>query len=213
MNRLMSVLGVTTLIAAASWSGFAYIGGRLGTPLAIGPFPVQIVSVLAAFLSLASLFASVIFALIKRRPAQRVVVTLAVSFSICLVGFAVAPAKVFRVGFRHRITSTVTADDADELREIARVSRQTLPMEGRLPGPEKSSLWNESEHRAQWTVLEKDTALDKLDPTLTLFNEPNTVTISWGGALVGHWGVIIQTDGQTGVGDIASDIATFISSN
>lgn len=209
MNRLMSILCVATVIAAASWSGFEYIGGRLGTPLAIGPFPVQILSVLAAFLSLASLFALVIFALIKRRPARRVVVALAVSFSICLVGFTVTPAKVFRVGFRHRITSTVTAD---ELREIARVSRQTLPMQGRSPGPGKSSLWNESEHRAQWTALTKATALSKLDSTLTLFNGANTVTISWGGALVGHWGVIIQMDESTGSGDIARDIATFISS-
>ncbi|MBK8000969.1 MAG: hypothetical protein IPK15_20225 [Verrucomicrobia bacterium] len=205
----MSILCVATVIAAASWSGFEYIGGRLGTPLAIGPFPVQIVSVLAAFLSLASLFSLVIFALIKRRPALRAAVALAVSFAICLVGFTVTPAKVFRVGFRHRITSTVTAD---ELREIARVSRQTLPMQGRMPGPEKKSLWNESEHRAHWTALTKATALSKLDPTLTLINGPSAVTISWGGALVGHWGLIIQTDGKSEGGDIAGDIATFMSS-
>lgn len=209
MNRLMSILCVATVVAAASWCGFEYIGGRLGTPLAIGPFPVQILSVLAAFLSLASLFALVIFALIKRRPAQGVMVALGVSFSICLVGFAVTPAKVFRVGFRHRINSSVTAD---ELREIARVSHQTLPMQGRMPGPGKTSLWNESEHRAQWTALSKSTALSKLDPALTLFNGPNAVTISWGGALVGHWGLIIQTDGKSEGGDIASDIATFMSS-
>lgn len=209
MNRLMSILCVATVIAAASWSGFAYIGGRLGTPLAIGPFPVQIVSVLAAFLSLASLFGLVIFALIKRRPAQRVAVALAVSFSICLVGFAVTPAKVFRVGFRHRITSSVTAD---ELREIARVSHQTLPMQGRMPGPRKTSLWNESEHRAQWTALIGATALSRLDPTLVLHNGTDSVSISWGGALVGHWGVVIQMGGNTGNGDIARDISTFIGS-
>jgi hypothetical protein len=209
MNRLMSILCVAIVVAAASWSGFAYIEGRLGAPLALGPIPVQIVSVLAAFLSLASLFALVIFALIKRRPAQRVVVALAVSFSICLVGFTITPAKVFRVGFRHRITSTITAD---ELREIARVSRQTLPMQGRLPGPEKRSLWNESEHRAHWTALTKATALSKLDSALTLFNGANAVTISWGGALVGHWGLIIQTDDKSVSGDISGDIATFMSS-
>ena len=56
------------------------------------------------------------------------------------------------------------------------------------------------------------TALSKLDPTLTFFNGPNAVTISWGGALVGHWGLIIQTDGKSEGGDIARDITTFVSS-
>lgn len=81
-----------------------------------------------------------------------------------------------------------------------------------MPGPGKASLWNESEHRAQWTALISATALSKLDPTLVLHNGTDSVSISWGGALVGHWGLIIQPDSKSEGGDIGGDIATFMSS-
>jgi hypothetical protein len=51
-----------------------------------------------------------------------------------------------------------------------------------------------------------------LDPSLTIFNRSDAVEISWGGALIGHWGVIIQPDGKTETGDVAGGITTFISS-
>jgi hypothetical protein len=54
--------------------------------------------------------------------------------------------------------------------------------------------------------------LSKLDPSLTVYNGTDIVAISWGGALVGHWGLIIQVDSETGTGDIANGIRTFISS-
>ena len=210
MKHFTTILCVTFAIATASCHIISYIGGRQGTHLAIGAFPAQIVPMLAAVFSLASLFVCLVFALITRRPARRAAAALTISLLFFMVGFAISPAKVFQAGFRHRITLTVSVD---ELRGIARVCHLTLPVDGRLPGPQKTSLWNESEHRAQWKALTGATALGKLDSWLTVHNGTDTVTISWGGALVGHWGLIIQTDSKGGTGDIASDIRTFISSD
>jgi hypothetical protein len=111
---------------------------------------------------------------------------------------------MFQIGFRHRINSTVSPA---ELREIARVCSDTLPLDGRLPGPEKWSLWNETEHRATWNTLVNSTSLRKLDPWMLIFNYADKVEITWGGPL-GHWGIIIQKNGSVG-GDIAPGIRTF----
>jgi hypothetical protein len=134
---------------------------------------------------------------------------LALAFFFVIAGFAFSPEKVFQAGFRQRITSTVSAD---ELRGLARACHRALPVGGSLPGPQKDSLWDESAHRTQWNHLAGSTALSKLDPSLTVYNGTDIVAISWGGALVGHWGLIIQVDSETGTGDIANGIRTFISS-
>jgi len=51
------------------------------------------------------------------------------------------------------------------------------------------------------------TSLGKLDAPTVIFNHADAVEIDWGGALVGHWGIIIQKNGSVG-GDIAPDIRT-----
>ncbi|HWW01871.1 MAG TPA: hypothetical protein VNZ64_19380 [Candidatus Acidoferrum sp.] len=209
MKHLNKILCVTTAIAAGSSYAIAYVGGRQGMPLSLGGFPAEVAPTLISLLCLASLVVMLVIALIKRRPAGKTSVLLVVAFLIFALGFALAPATVFQAGFRHKIKSTVSPD---ELRQIARSCHATLPPRGRLPGPRKWSLWNESEHRPQWNALVGSSSLGKLDPSLTIFNNTDMVEIAWGGALVGHWGLIIQTDGKTQTGDIAEGIKTFISS-
>jgi hypothetical protein len=177
-------------------------------PLSIAGFPAEIAPILMSVFCLGSLVVLFVIGLVKSRPVAKTLSALGVSLLIAALGFAVAPAKVFQIGFRQRIRSTVSAS---ELREIARVCRETLPLETRLPGPGKTTLWNESENRAQWNALLRSTALGKLDPSLTIVNGREAVEISWGGALVGHWGLVIQQGGKAGTGDLASDITTFIS--
>jgi hypothetical protein len=41
-------------------------------------------------------------------------------------------------------------------------------------------------------------------------NCPRIVAIGWGGALVGHWGIIIYMDNKRRVGDFAEDIQTIV---
>ena len=178
-------------------------------PLSLGGFPAEAVPGLIGLLSLASLVVLWVVALINRRSAGRTSILLGIALLFLRLGFAAPPARVFQMGFRQEIKSTVSPD---ELRAIARLCHETLPLHERLPGPNKWSLWNEQEHRPQWSVLVGSSSLGKLDPSLIVFNETDSVEIAWGGALVGHWGLIIQTGDKTEPGDIGEGIRTFISS-
>lgn len=199
------------IVFAATFSFFAisYIGGRLGMPLSIGMLPAQIVPVLIILFSTIALLVICVVTLVKGRNRRLAFSMLALSLLFSVSGLVVAPAKIFQIGFRHGIKSTISSA---ELREIARVCSNTLPLNGRLPGPKKWSLWNETEHRATWNALVNSTSLGKLDSSMVIFNYADEVEIAWGGALVGHWGVIIQKTGSSS-GDIAPGIKTFISSD
>jgi hypothetical protein len=55
--------------------------------------------------------------------------------------------------------------------------------------------------------------IDKLDPWMVIFKHSRSVEISWGGALAGHWGIIIDTGPDRKPGDIALGIKTVVSLN
>jgi hypothetical protein len=209
MKYVSQILCGAVAIATIASYAISYFDGRRGMPMSIAGLPAQIVPMLMSVFCLGSLVVLLVTGLVKGRPVGKTLSALALSLLFVVLGFAVVPAKVFQIGFRQRMRSTVSAS---ELREIARFCHETLPIQTRLPGPGKWSLWNESEHRSHWNALVQATAVGKLDPSLTIFNGTDTVEIVWGGALVGHWGLIIQTDGKTETGDVAEGIRTFISS-
>jgi hypothetical protein len=196
------------MVFAATFSFFvvSYIGARLGMPLSIGILPAYIVPVLIILFSTMALFVICVVTLVQGRNRRLAFSMLVLSLLFLAAGFFIAPANIFQIGFRHRIKSTISPA---ELREIARVCSNALPLDGCLPGPKKWSLWNETEHRATWNALASSTSLGKLDSSMVIFNHANEVEIAWGGTLVGHWGVIIQKTGS-GSGDIAPDIRTFV---
>lgn len=176
-------------------------------PLSIGMLPAQIAPALIILFSIITLFVICVVTLVKRRNRRLAFSMLALSLLFSVSGFVVAPAKIFQIGFRHGIKSTISPA---ELHEIARVCSSTLPLDGRLPGPKKWSLWNETENRPIWNTFVNSTSLGKLDSSMVIFNHADEVEIAWGSALVGHWGIIIQKTG-TSSGDIAPGIKTFIS--
>lgn len=205
-QSLCAIVGIATI----SFYTISYIGGRQGMPLSVAGLPAQIIPALLGLICLGCLLVTLIVALIRRRERPVALATAGLALLFFMLVFAVAPATVFQIGFRSRITSTVTPD---ELREIALVAHETLPEGGRLPGPEKWSLWNEDEHQTQWDSLVKRTAIAKLDPWMLILKHPDSVELSWGGAVVGHWGVIIDTGTEQRDGDIATGIRSYISSH
>jgi hypothetical protein len=60
-------------------------------------------------------------------------------------------------------------------------------------------------------MLTNSTSLGKLDSFIVIYQQPNNVELSWGGALIGHWGVRVENATTTATGDIAPGVATFIS--
>jgi hypothetical protein len=174
-------------------------------PLAIGILPVGSVPALLILFSITVLLLICVVTLVKGADRRFAFSMLVLSCLFLASGFVVAPGKVFQIGFRQRILSTVSPA---ELREIARVCSTAMPLDGRLPGPGNWSLSDEPEYRETWNVLTNRTSLGKLDSPTVIFNHASSVEIAWGGALAGHWGVIIQKDGAAG-GDIAPGIRTF----
>ena len=173
-------------------------------PLSIGMLPVHIVPLLTILFSIMALFVICVVALATGRNRRLAFSMLVLSLLFLMPAFLIGP-SIFQIGFRQRTKSTVSPA---ELREIARACSNALPLDGRLPGPKKWSLWNEAEHRTTWDALVNSTSLGKLDSSMLIFNHADEVEIAWGGALVGHWGIIIQKNGSVG-GDIAPDIRTF----
>lgn len=174
-------------------------------PLSIGIFPVGGVSALLILFSITVLLFICAVTLVKGADRRFAFSMLALSLFLLAVGFFTSRANFFQMGFRHRIKSAISPA---ELREIARVCSDTLPLDGSLPGPTKRSLWNETEHRATWSALASSTSLGRLDSSMVIFNYAEKVEIVWGGALVGHWGIIIHKNGS-GSGDLAPGIRTF----
>lgn len=145
-----------------------------------------------------------------QRNARLVVLTCAgLGCLFFLIIFTVQQARIFQIGFRTRIESQITPE---ELRQIAASVQNLLPENGRIAGPEKNFSTTKDERR-QWEILSDTTAIEKLDQWMVIFNNPQTVGISWGGALIGHWGIKIDTGSEQTPGDIALGIRTYISSN
>jgi hypothetical protein len=192
-------------VATVSFFVMEYIDGRYGIILFfIGPLPAQIVPFLIIFFSSILLAALCIVTLAQRSNRRLAFTMLALSCLFLAPGLIITPPKVVQIGFRQRILATVSPA---ELREIALVCSTVIPLDGRLPGPWNWSPADEPESRGTWNVLTNRTSLGKLDAPTVIFNHADAVEIDWGGALAGHWGIIIQKNGSVG-GDIAPDIRT-----
>lgn len=203
----ISCVIIITLSTVASFI-LSYAQGRAGRWFSVFGFPAGIIPLLMNISCLIVLCVLSLVALVKRQQARLALAALSISTLLVVTEFIVSPARVFQFGFRQRIQGTLSAE---ELRQIARVCHDTLPIDGMLPGPEKHSLWTEQEHRPIWVTLTNSSSLGKLDPSMVIFNRSDAVELSWGGALVGHWGVRIQNEPVTNAGDIGPGITTFVS--
>jgi hypothetical protein len=193
-------------VATVSFFVMEYIDGRYRILLFfIGPLPAKIVPGLIIFFSSILLAALCIVTLAQGKNRRLAFTMLVLSCLFLAPGFVITPPKVFQIGFRQRILATVSPT---ELREIAHVCSTTISLDGRLPGPGNWSPADEPEYRETWNVLTSRTSLGKLDAPTVIFNHANSVEIAWGGALAGHWGVIIQKTGSAS-GDIAPGIRTY----
>jgi hypothetical protein len=202
------MLCVIAFLSTVSLFVISYVGGRAGMPVSIAGLPAQIVPHLINTSCIGCLLLLLLLAMVKRKHVGATVTALLLSTAFAAAGFLFPPARLFKLGFRERLQARLSVD---ELRQIARVFQQNAPPDGKLPGPGKRSLWTEQEHAPFWTALTNSTSLGKLDSFIVIYKQPDNVELSWGGALIGHWGVRIKNAATATDGDIAPGIATFIS--
>ena len=217
-TRIPSVWISIAFISFLSGLVIPYLEGRSNS---FWVMPLMLPASLFPFVLLFVSSAALAWCWIRSVLAKRDVIAVGVMFSLSVVLFGTSiklrPSYLFHCGFHHYAKTILTTD---EWRSISRVAQERLGPEGKLPGPEKN-LWDEKEHRALWSELCGATAIQKLDPSLMIFVHPEETEIVWGGALVGHRGVIVFTStrghderGQTTQAKfIADDIATFVSAD
>lgn len=198
-----------------------YVEGRRNDWMVIPlPFPagaLPIFFLLTACVVLASNW-------IRSISARRQVVLKGLLFSIgllCLVAdFRVPHAVFFLRGFSQYVRTIMTAD---EWRSIARFAQEHLKPGTTFHAPLKLIPANETEaaqQRELWPAIKAATPIGRLHPVLTMFLDSDKTVIEWGGALVGHRGVIVFTHqgGQLPPGVfraqyVTDDIATYITAD
>jgi hypothetical protein len=148
-------------------------------------FPVGLLPPVLLFVSCIALFLFCIRSVVAKR--NGLAVMLFAALLLFGASFAIRPADLFLLGFRDYAKNVLTLD---EWRGISRFAQEHLRADGRLPGPGKN-LWNEKDHRALWSALVAATRIQKLDSSLMIFVNAESTEIVWGGALVGHHGVVI----------------------
>jgi hypothetical protein len=184
--------------------------------LSVGGLPANVIPSLLELFALLALVILLFVSIKRSSGVATTVVSLLIAIHCFIGGCAVSRARVFQTGFRHKIQKTISAE---ELRTLAYVARSHIPVGGYIPGPAKLSLWTEAEHAKTWSILTNTTSLGKLDPWVVIAVRDDVVELSWGGALVGHWGLFIRdvaprvNQTMEDSGDIAPDISTFIGGN
>jgi hypothetical protein len=181
---------VVVLIAFGLRFAMPYLEGRSNSWWAIPPmFPADWVPLLLMVVGAILLLSNWIRAVKAKQPAFIRGGSLLVSLLILGYSFTVRTAALFHLGFTHYANRVLTAE---EWREISRFAQEHLQPGEQLPGPGKN-LWVEREHRKLWSALNAATQVGKLDRSLVVFVQSGSTEILWGGALVGHWGVVIST--------------------
>jgi hypothetical protein len=153
-------------------------------------FPIGLLPSVLLLVSCSALFLFWIRSVAAKRNGVVTAVMPVAALLLFGASFVIRPADLFLLGFRDYAKNVLTLD---EWRGISRFAQEHLPPDGRLPGPGKN-LWNEKDHRALWSAFEAATQIQKLDPSLMIFVHPEQTEIVWGGALVGHHGVVISSN-------------------
>lgn len=177
------------IAASTSLPLISYIGGRQGWPLIVGALPAQFIPVIIQLLCLVALVSFFVKAVRRKTAITTMMVGLIIGVVFMIGGCGVKPATPFIAGFKERIREDISPA---ELRTVARVARSQIPVDGYLPSPSKWSLWTEEDHRQSWTVLTNSTVIGKLPPGVVVSVKNKLVELIWGGALPGHWGIVIR---------------------
>jgi len=193
-----------------------YIGGRAGHPLHIFLIPLAIFPFLGWAIFGIWALGWMAFLIFRRRRYVHILLSATfIATSVVMPRFLsrLLPTSPFLKGFYSRISSQVTPD---QLRAIAAQATKIMGAERTsLASPTKFSLWDEKADRPLWTKLAATPGVDRLDQGLLIQSINGWIELEWGGALMGHWGIRIQSPEVSEIDDYAywaplPDIAVFM---
>jgi len=199
-----------------------YFEGRRNDWMALVPLPLpaDVLPFLLLLVSCVVLASGWIRSIFARRHAVFKSILFFISLLCLVANFRVPSAELFQRGFSQYVRTIMTED---EWRSIARFAQEHLKQGTTFHAPLKLPPINETEEAEQrelWPAITAATQIGRLHPALTIFVDSDRTVIEWGGALVGHRGVIVfaHQGGQLPPGVfsaqfIADDIATYISAD
>lgn len=196
-----------------------YWEGRSNSLWILPPLiPADTLPLLALFISFLCLLGILIRSLIRRQNRLEVTWMFSATLIFVVVWLSIVPMARYHRGFTHYVKTVLTPD---EWRDISRFAQTHLQPGEWLFGPRRQK---KPEDRDLWAKFTTSTQIEKLDTDFALIHvESGSTTISWGGGLVGHRGVIVYSDGSRKESEdpphffrstfIADDILVFVSSD
>jgi hypothetical protein len=165
-----------------------FLGGYRGFHLSVSLFPAILIPFLFAAIFTLIVLVRAIWSIIRLRSIVRSIIII-----LATLGFWLTPRIFFNedaylLGFKYRVQRL---SSSQELREIADKARELLIEQRWLPGPGKN-LWEEEVHAELWEKMPKSKIISGNTNFVVISVDDNyDVNLSWGGALVGHWGIRI----------------------
>ena len=170
-----------------------------GIPLILGPIFVLLFLAVHGF--------AFVVAIRHRRIAPFVGLCLAASYAVLFANakYGKTGAEIFLAGFKERIETSVSLNDLRQIRDVILTTRQKgISFEShqveRIPGnkieaPDVASQcsFRNDDLGSRWQALCSQTKIEKLVGRGRVYveSEDDAATLEWGGALPGHWGLMM----------------------
>ena len=190
MKRTVIVAALALIAGAMGWVAVEFAGGYNAFPLTIGFLPAGLF--LFAFTVLASCAAgtAALIALCRRHVGYAGV--LAVTIAFC---WLVSPMFEGRFAFLFGLATRLhQLSSPSEIRLVAQTCLSAMPNGGQVFGPRKvmgpKPEEAEQSQRA-WSAISRYSFVRLDGDTCVVFVRPPEVSFTWGGALPGHWGILV----------------------
>ncbi len=186
---------ILVVVCVAIIPCLTYLGGLAGHPLAILLLPADSLPFLVAVAFSLWTIGLIVYSAIKRRllyPSISSLILIVTAWSIPLFLYRLLPTSPFLLGFHRRISAKFTPD---QLRLVAAKAISLSKEEDHwyLPSPQKLSLWDPKSDAPLWAEMNRVPGFSKFDGPFEIEVWQGNVYITWGGALIGHWGIRIDS--------------------
>jgi hypothetical protein len=190
VKRATIIAAVAVVVGVAGWDAIEFAGGYNAFPLALGFFPASLF--LFGFAALASCFAAIVAVVGIFRRHVRYALLLAFTLAVC---WLVSPWFVGRSAFLLGLATRLHhLSSPDEIRAVAQTCLSAMPSGGQIFGPRKvmGPKPEEAEQSQRgWSAISRFSFVHLDGDTCVVFVRPPEVSFTWGGALPGHWGILV----------------------
>ena len=190
MKRVLIIAAAAIVVAVIAWDAVEFAGGYNAFPIVLGFLPASFF--LFALTSLTTCVAAVLIlvALVRRRIGSAFILALVVAGSWLLSPWFVAR-SAFLLGLRARLHQS---SSPSEIQSVAQTCLSLMPSGGKIFGPRKvmGSRPEEAEQSQRvWDAISSHSFIHLDGDTCVIFVQPPRVSFTWGGALPGHWGILV----------------------